>query len=174
MEHIAIFCGSKFGENSNYEKETVALCSILGQYKKHIIYGGGNAGLMGAVANTVLTNGGTVTGIIPQFLNTQERINTDVSELIVTETMHQRKQLLFEKSDTAIILPGGFGTLDELFELLTWNQLDLHKIKVIIFNIDGFYDALLQHIEKMKKENFLYNNESLIILNNASEIISYL
>lgn len=174
MDNIAIFCGSKFGNTITYTTETVALCTILGKAKKHIIYGGGNAGLMGLVAATVLENGGTVTGIIPTFLNTQERINTSVTTLLVTDTMHERKKLLFEKSDLAIILPGGYGTLDELFEMLTWNQLELHKIKVVIFNMDGFYDALLQHMQKMEGEGFLYNDEPFVVIKKATDIEAYL
>jgi uncharacterized protein (TIGR00730 family) len=156
MENIAIFCGSKNGENPHYIKETIALGKILGEHKKHIVYGGGNAGLMGAIANSGLENGATVTGIIPQFLNSQERQHEKLTTLIVTETMHERKKLLFDKIDTAIILPGGFGTLDELFEMLTWNQLELHKIRIIIFNIDDFYDSIKEHIKIMHEQQFLY------------------
>jgi uncharacterized protein (TIGR00730 family) len=173
-QNIAVFCGSKFGNNSNYKNETNALGQILGKHKKHLIYGGGDAGLMGTIANSTLTNGGTVTGIIPEFLHSVERKKEDLTTLIVTTTMHQRKQLLFEKSDIAIILPGGFGTLDELFEILTWNQLELHKIKVILLNIDGFYDSLLLHFEKMSSENFLYNSDAITIINLAHEIEQYL
>jgi uncharacterized protein (TIGR00730 family) len=173
-QNIAVFCGSKFGNNTNYKNETIALGQLLGKHNKHLIYGGGDAGLMGTIAKSTLENGGTVTGIIPEFLHTQERKKEDLTALIVTTTMHERKQLLFEKSDIAIILPGGFGTLDELFEILTWNQLELHKIKVIVFNIDNFYDALLMHFEKMNAENFLYNTDAVIVVNNTIEIEQYL
>jgi uncharacterized protein (TIGR00730 family) len=173
-QNIAVFCGSKFGNNSNYTNQTIKLGQILGKHKKHLIYGGGDAGLMGAIAQSTLANGGTVTGIIPEFLHTIERKKEDLTNLIVTKTMHQRKQLLFEKSDAAIILPGGYGTLDELFELLTWNQLELHKIIVFILNVDGFYDALLQHIENMRIANFLYITDPIIVLSDATEIQAYL
>ncbi len=174
MQNIAVFCGSKFGNNPKYKNEVLALGAFLGAQKKHIIYGGGDAGLMGTIANSALQNGATVTGIIPAFLNTQERMNINVTELIVTKTMHERKQLLFDKSDAAIILPGGFGTLDELFEILTWNQLELHKIKVIVFNIDGFYNHLLQHITHMNSDGFLYNNNDIIVANTVVEIQQHL
>jgi uncharacterized protein (TIGR00730 family) len=176
MHNIAIFCGSKFGNNPNYLTETNILCTILGQQKKHIIYGGGNVGLMGAVAKTIMENGGTVTGIIPKFLNSVERKNDSITNCIVTETMHERKRMLFEKSDMAIILPGGFGTLDELFELLTWNQLELHKLPVIILNINGFYDNLLSHINKMVEEGFLYNGseKTIRVITNGSQIIDFI
>ncbi len=173
MKNIAIFCGSKNGLNPEYIKETIALGKILGNYKKHLVYGGGNSGLMGAIANSGLENGATVTGIIPQFLNSQERQHENLTTLIVTETMHERKKLLFEKIDTAIILPGGFGTLDELFEMLTWNQLDLHKIRIIVFNIDGFYNALKEHINIMYQQQFLYvePNEQIEYITTANDIV---
>jgi uncharacterized protein (TIGR00730 family) len=176
MQNIAVFCGSKYGQNPKFLEETIALCTLLGQYKKHVIYGGGNAGLMGTVANIALENGATVTGIIPQFLNTQERIHEDLTTLIVTETMHERKKLLFEKCDTAIILPGGFGTLDELFEMLTWNQLGLHQIKVVVLNVAGFYDHLQQHIQKMYEENFLYilPQEQIVYISTGAAIEAFL
>ncbi len=157
MNNIAVFCGSKNGTHPQYLDTTIALGEALGKLGNHIIYGGGNAGLMGAIANSCLENGGTVTGIIPAFLNNIERQHEHLTTLIVTDTMHERKQLLFEKSDVAIILPGGYGSMDELFELLTWNQLALHRIKVIIFNINGFYDHLESHINHMLKEGFLYS-----------------
>jgi uncharacterized protein (TIGR00730 family) len=177
MTNIAIFCGSKNGAQSQYLESTQALGHALGKLEKHIIYGGGNAGLMGAIANSVLAYGGTVTGIIPNFLHTIERQHEHLTNLIVTETMHERKQLLFEKSDIAIILPGGYGTMDELFELLTWNQLELHKIKVIVFNIAGYYNYLEQHISYMHKEGFLYHNPSdnlLFFVNSIDDMIPLL
>jgi uncharacterized protein (TIGR00730 family) len=176
MQNIAVFCGSKFGAHADYENDVVALGSILGNAKKHIIYGGGKAGLMGTIAQNVMQQGGTVTGIIPKFLNQIERENYDITELIVTETMHERKQLLFGKADAAIVLPGGYGTLDELFEMLTWNQLELHQIKIFILNTNGFYNHLLAHIQTMKAAHFLYENSftEIIVLKNTKAIEAYL
>jgi uncharacterized protein (TIGR00730 family) len=175
MQNFAVFCGSKMGSNHNYLNQTIALGQLLGAHKKHLIYGGGNAGLMGAIANSTLQYGGTVTGIIPNFLHTQENMHGGLTNLIVTETMHERKKLLFEKSDIAIILPGGFGTLDELFELLTWNQLELHKITVIVFNIDGFYTHLMEHINTMYKSDFLYLNptQEINYITTANDVIPF-
>jgi uncharacterized protein (TIGR00730 family) len=158
MQHIAVFCGSKPGKNPKYLEATLELGALLGTNKKHVIYGGGNVGLMGAIANATLQHGGTVTGIIPGFLNSVERQHQHLTHLIETETMHERKKLLFEKSDMAIILPGGYGTLDELFEMLTWNQLELHKIKVVILNVDGFYNHLRDHIRFVYSQQFLYGD----------------
>jgi uncharacterized protein (TIGR00730 family) len=175
VQHIAVFCGSKTGVNPKYLESTLALGALLGANKKHVIYGGGNVGLMGAIANSTLQHGGTVTGIIPGFLNSVERQHQHLTHLIETETMHERKKLLFEKSDMAIILPGGYGTLDELFEMLTWNQLELHKIKVIIFNVDGFYNHLKNHINFIFKQQFLYGNpeEEIHFIESAAALQPY-
>jgi uncharacterized protein (TIGR00730 family) len=158
MQRMAIFCGSQNGKNPLFEAHTRALGVLLARKNMHIIYGGGKAGLMGAVADAALLHNGRVTGIIPAFLNEQERKHEALTETLVTETMHERKKLLFENCDAAIILPGGFGTLDELFELLTWNQLQIHHKKVFILNSGGFYNHLKEHIGKMHEEGFLYMN----------------
>ena len=163
MENIAVFCGSQNGVQPQYLLAATAVGTYLGQQGKHLIYGGGNSGLMGAVANAALVSGAKVTGIIPTFLNSVERQHQGLTTLVVTETMHERKQHLFAAADAAIILPGGFGTLDELFELLTWNQLNLHQIKVIIYDVHNFYGNLLQHIEYMKQQGFLYDNPNTLI-----------
>lgn len=129
---------------------------------------------MGTVANAVLEKGGRVVGIIPELLTGWERQHDGISELIVVENMHMRKRMLYEKADAAIILPGGFGTLDELFEVLTWNQLSIHDKPVFILNSGGFYDALLLHMEKMLQENFLYNplEKTITILSNPDEMFN--
>lgn len=176
MQNFVIFCGSKFGVNKLYEQDAATVATLLGQHKKHVIYGGGKAGIMGVVAASALQAGATVTGIIPEFLNDIERKNEDLTELIVTQNMHDRKVLLFGKADAAIVLPGGFGTLDELFEMLTWNQLELHQIKIFILNTNGFYNNLISHINHMKAEGFLYENQftEIVYLNSAEEIEQYL
>jgi uncharacterized protein (TIGR00730 family) len=158
MQSIAVFCGSQNGNNPVYALHTRQLARLLAARNIHVVYGGGKAGLMGIVADAALEAGGRVTGIIPFFLNSQERKHEGVTELIVTQTMHERKKLLFEKCDAAIVLPGGFGTLDELFELVTWNQLQLHHKKLFILNSGGYYNTLRQHIELMYNEGFLYSN----------------
>jgi uncharacterized protein (TIGR00730 family) len=129
---------------------------------------------MGCVANGVLEKGGRVIGIIPELLTGWERQHDGITELIVVENMHVRKRMLYEKADAAIILPGGFGTMDELFELLTWNQLSIHDKPVFILNSGGFYDALLQHMQIMMQENFLYNplNAVVTIITDPKEMFS--
>jgi len=153
---MAVFCGSKTGKNILFVAHAIELGHLLAQNNITLIYGGGNIGLMGAVANAVLEKGGKVTGIIPNLLNSVERQHTGITELIVVDSMHIRKKMLYEKCDAAIILPGGYGTLDELFEMLTWNQLSIHDKHIYILNTDGFYDGLLLHINNMLGEGFLY------------------
>ena len=157
LKSIVVFCGSKNGNNPLYVQHATELGNLLAENNVCLIYGGGNNGLMGCVANGVLEKNGRVIGIIPQLLTGWERQHDGITELIVVENMHVRKRMLYEKADAAVILPGGFGTLDELFEILTWNQLSIHDKPVYILNSGGFYDALLQHMQVMMQENFLYN-----------------
>ena len=158
---IVVFCGSKAGNNPLFEAHAKRLGNMLAENNIRLIYGGGNRGLMGAVANAVLEKGGTVTGIIPEILSKWEPQHDSITEIIVVENMHIRKRLLYEKADAAIILPGGFGTMDELFEILTWNQLSIHDKPIYLLNTGGFYNALLQHINNMLTEGFLYFNSTL-------------
>ncbi len=153
---IVVFCGSKTGRNPLYESEAKLLGNLMAEHNIRLIYGGSNRGLMGAVANGVLEKGGTVTGIIPELLNQWEMQHDKITELIVVENMHVRKRLLYERADAAIVLPGGFGSMDELFELLTWNQLSIHDKPIYILNTGGFYDGLLQQMQHMHNEGFLY------------------
>ena len=176
IEAMAVFCGSKLGANPLYETHTSLLGSLLAERKIKVVYGGGNKGLMGAVANAALAKQGIVLGIIPKILSEREHQHNGLSEITIVETMHQRKKMLYEKCDAAIILPGGFGTLDEVFELLTWNQLSIHNKKIFILNTDGFYNALIEHIEVMQKEGFLYGlpADSMTILKEPEALLPYL
>jgi uncharacterized protein (TIGR00730 family) len=173
IQSIAVFCGSKAGQNKNFVKEVTILGEFLGKNKITLVYGGGKVGLMGAIANAVLSKNGKVIGVIPKVLVEWEQQHTEITELLVVDDMHIRKKIMYEKSDAAIILPGGNGTLDELFEMLTWNTLKIHEKKVFILNIDGFYDALILHFTKMQEENFLYEDwkKRILICNNANEFI---
>jgi uncharacterized protein (TIGR00730 family) len=173
---LAVFCGSKTGNNSLFEIHATALGHLLAAHNITLIYGGGNKGIMGAIANAVLEKNGTVTGIIPQLLTDREHSHQGITELIVVDDMHSRKKLLYEKCDAAIILPGGFGTLDELFEMLTWNQLSIHDKKIFILNSAGFYDALLAHAKKMQEEGFLYDGigERITVLAEPEALTAFL
>jgi len=141
-----------------------------------MIYGGGKNGLMGCVADAVMQAGGTVRGVIPQVLLGWESGHHGVSELIVVETLHERKRRMYELCDAAVILPGGFGTLDELFEILTWNVLSLHDKKVFILNSGGFYNHLLQHLQLLAAEGFLYGDleKLLTVLDSAAAFENHL
>jgi uncharacterized protein (TIGR00730 family) len=173
---LAVFCGSKSGNNPLFEHHATQLGYIVAQKSITLIYGGGNKGIMGAVANAVLEKGGKVTGIIPQLLTDREHSHQGITTLIIVEDMHVRKKMLYEKCDAAIILPGGFGTLDELFEMLTWNQLSIHSKEIFILNTAGFYDHLLAHARTMQQENFLYDTieDRITILTAPEEIEKYL
>jgi uncharacterized protein (TIGR00730 family) len=160
IKSIAVFCGSKSGNNPNFENEAKALGYLLAKKSITLIYGGGGKGIMGAVANAVMEKNGKVIGIIPQVLIEWEAHHKGITELIVVDNMHTRKKMLYEKCDAAIVLPGGFGTLDELYEMLTWNQLSIHNKKIFILNTDGFYDTLVAHNATMEEQGFLYENAS--------------
>lgn len=176
IKSLAVFCGSKPGNNPVFESDAKELGKLLAQKNISIVYGGGNKGLMGAVANAALEHNGKVTGIIPRLLTEWESQHTGVTELLVVETMHVRKQMMYEKSDAAIILPGGYGTLDELFEMLTWNQLSIHNKKIFFLNSGGFYHHLFEHIKMMDAENLLYLNpdEQMKMLNRPDDILAFL
>ncbi|MEO7264835.1 MAG: TIGR00730 family Rossman fold protein [Ferruginibacter sp.] len=176
IKSIAVFCGSKTGNNPLFEAHTKVLGKLLAEEKINIIYGGGNKGLMGAVANAAIEKEGNVIGIIPKLLTESEHQHKGLKELHIVESMHLRKQMLYEKADAAIILPGGFGTLDEVFEILTWNQLSIHSKKIFFLNSGGFYDHLIAHIHKMQEENFLYGQveDKMTILKEPSELIPFL
>jgi TIGR00730 family protein len=155
---IAVFCGSKSGNNILFEEHATALGKLLAQKNIQLVYGGGRVGLMGAVANAVMQNGGKVIGIIPKVLLAWEQQHTGITELRIVEDMHERKKMMYELCDAAIILPGGNGTLDELFELVTWNALGIHEKKIFILNSDGYYNHLVAHLQTMKQHGFLHED----------------
>jgi uncharacterized protein (TIGR00730 family) len=157
LHSITVFCGSKDGNNPVYVQHAIALGHILAQKNITLIYGGGGKGLMGAVASATLAKGGKVIGIIPKVLTKWEQQHLGLTELHEVEDMHTRKRMLYEKSDAAVVLPGGYGTMDELFEMLTWNQLNLHDKQIFIINSGGFFDSLILHLEKMEESGFLYH-----------------
>jgi len=176
IKSIAVFCGSKSGLNLLFEEHAKQLGYLLAQQNITLIYGGGNKGLMGAVANAVLEKMGHVIGIIPQLLTDREHSHKGISELIIVDNMHIRKQLLYDKCDAAIILPGGFGTLDEFYEMLTWNQLSIHNKQIFILNTDGFYNHLLTHNITMQQQGFLYDKieNRITILETPEQLIPFL
>src|SRR3982751_1451882 len=157
IHSVAVFCGSKSGSNPLFAQHTSELGKLLARLKLKLIYGGGSTGLMGLIADAVLAEGGSATGIIPQVLVEWEHQHKGLTELAVVPDMHSRKKMMYDRCDAAIVLPGGFGTLDELFEMLTWNQLKIHNKQIYFLNTAGFYDPLYHHMTHMSKEGFLYD-----------------
>lgn len=174
MNSICVFCASSLGNNPIYAQTAYELGKILAENQIDLIYGGAQVGLMGKVAEGCLENKGKVIGIIPAFLKTKEIAHASLTELITVQTMHERKALMHDKSDAFIALPGGFGTLEELFEILTWAQLNLHQKPVGILNINGYYDPLIQLVETMITSGLL--NEQyrgmLLISDSIEDLIS--
>jgi uncharacterized protein (TIGR00730 family) len=173
---IAVFCGSKTGKNPLFAQHTAELGNLIASRKIKLVYGGGKAGLMGIIADTALAGGSHVTGIIPKLLIEWETQHQGITELHTVADMHIRKKTMYEHCDAAVILPGGFGTLDELFEMLTWNQLKIHNKRIFILNSAGFYDALLEHLYLLEREGFLYDRVSdrLTICNTPADLHPYL
>lgn len=155
MKSIAVFCASSIGQNPVHAEQSVALGHFLALQDVKLVYGGGQVSLMGILANAVLQQGGQAIGVIPRFLDTKEIGHTGLSQLHVVENMHERKKLMHDLSDGFIALPGGFGTLEELFEILTWAQLGLHKKPIGILNSNGFYDQLIAFLTHMTKQGLL-------------------
>jgi uncharacterized protein (TIGR00730 family) len=153
LKSICVYCGSYSGRRPEYAQAARELGGLLATSRRTLVYGGGGVGLMGETARAALASGGHVIGVIPNHLNTQERAYHEV-ELRVVETMHQRKQTLADLADGFIALPGGLGTFDELFEILTWNQIGLHGKPVGLLNVLGYFDALLGVIEQAVQEGF--------------------
>src|SRR5438105_15108927 len=152
---VCVYCGSGPGTNPRFIESAIALGKVLAGNGIRLVYGGGSIGLMGAVATSVLDHGGTVTGIIPDFLTSRENALKRVQEMIVTPDMHERKRLMFERSDAFVALPGGVGTLEELVEQLTWKQLGRHAKPVLLANIDNFWEPLLALLTHMRATEFI-------------------
>jgi uncharacterized protein (TIGR00730 family) len=176
IRSLAVFCGSKDGIDPIFKQHASRLGKLMASNSITLIYGGGSAGIMGTIADAVMDGKGHVVGIIPELLLEWERQHKHITELIVADDMHQRKKLLYNMCDAAMILPGGFGTLDELFEILTWNQLSIHDKQIFILNSGGFYDHLIAHIRQMKDENFLYEaaEKRLHVLNQPEDLLDHL
>lgn len=176
IHSLAVFCGSKIGNNPLYQQQAIELGKLLAKQAVTLIYGGGNVGIMGTIADEVMSHGGKVIGVIPQVLVEWERQHHSISELLVVDNMHTRKKKMYDLCDAAIILPGGFGTLDEFFEMVTWNQLSIHDKLIFILNSGGFYNHLIAHINQMQEENFLYEQtrKRIIIIDTPSEMIDHL
>lgn len=164
MKYISIFCGSSSGTDNIYAEQATLLGKTIAQRGYGIVYGGAHVGLMGYVANGALDAGGEVIGVIPEFLKSKELEHTRLTKIYIVDTMHERKALMNNLSDGVIALPGGYGTLDELFEMLTWAQLALHKKPVAILNTNGYYDPLITMSETMIRNGFLKEDYQNLLL----------
>ena len=152
MKSIAVYCGSSAGTNPLYITQAQALAAAMVAQNLTLVYGGGRVGLMGTIADAVLALGGQVVGVIPDFLDAKELSHTGCTELHIVSSMHERKLMMADRADGFIAMPGGYGTLEELFEVLTWGQLGLHQKPVALLNVDGYYDHLLRALDRMRDE----------------------
>ena len=176
MKNLLLFCGSSKGNDPAIAEMANNLGKYLAENNFRLIYGGGNVGLMGIIANSVMQNGGEVIGIIPEFLMVREVGHVDVTEFHVVKSMHERKALMCDKADLILAIPGGFGTFDELFEMLTWLQLGLHSKPIGLLNFDGFFDLLLKQLDVMVDKGFLRpsNRELILVKDNYIEMMEAL
>ncbi len=173
MKNITVFCGSSFGSDEIYKEQATLLGKTLAKQNIQLIYGGADVGLMGAVADGALSENGKVTGVLPYFLQSKEIAHKNLTELIIVETMHERKTKMNDLCDGVIVLPGGYGTLEEFFEMITWAQLGLHTKPIGILNIDGFYDDLIKLVQTMVDKGFLkqVNRDMLLISDSINELL---
>lgn len=155
MKSVAVYCGSSAGSNDGYRQQAKAMGQALAERDLTLVYGGGRVGLMGAVADSVLAHGGRAIGVIPDFLANKELAHLGLTELHVVKSMHERKLLMADLSEGFVAMPGGYGTLEELFEVLTWGQLGLHRKPVAVLNVQGYYNHLLAALDTMAQEAFL-------------------
>ena len=155
LKTVCVYCGSGTGADPIYGEAARELGRRFAETGIRLVYGGGSVGLMGEIASAVLRHGGHVTGIIPRFLSERERLLRGVDELIVTEDMHARKRLMFERAEAFVALPGGIGTLEELVEMLTWGQLGRHEKPVVLANVGGFWNPLLALFAHMTEQGFI-------------------
>lgn len=174
MKSICVYCASSLGKHPIYAEVAEELGETLASYGIKTIYGGAKVGIMGKLADGVISAKGEIVGIIPEFLKTKEIAHDELTELITVENMHQRKALMQEMSEGFITLPGGFGTMEELFEILTWGQIGLHKKPIGILNINGYYDSLIQLVDKMVEEGLLNekHREIILVSDSVEDLIS--
>ncbi|UOB17688.1 TIGR00730 family Rossman fold protein [Abyssalbus ytuae] len=174
MKNIVVFCGSSDGFDNDIITLAYKLGEKLAEEKISLVYGAAKIGIMGKVAEGILKNGGKAIGVIPEFLKKKELVHTGLTQLYTTDNMHERKLLMHELSDAIITLPGGYGTLEELFEMITWAQLGLHQKPIGILNINGFYNDLISMIKTMVEKGFLKeeNYRMLLIDDNIDNLLN--
>lgn len=173
MKAVCVFCGSSHGSHPGHQEAAREFGAMLAHERLTLVYGGGHVGLMGVIADATLAVGGRVVGVIPQFMMEKELAHPRLTELIVVDSMHTRKAVMAERSDAFVALPGGFGTGDELFEILTWRQLHLHAKPIAVLNSAGYFDALLAWLDRMQADHLLRpsNRQLLRVGNTPSEVL---
>ncbi|MBT2557072.1 TIGR00730 family Rossman fold protein [Hymenobacter sp. ISL-91] len=168
MKSVAVYCGSATGTNPAYQQQAVEMGRLLAERDLTLVYGGGRVGLMGVVADSVLAHGGQVVGVIPDFMMGKEIEHRGLTELHIVASMHERKLLMAERAEAFLAMPGGYGTLEELFEVLTWGQLGLHPKPIGVLNVEGFYDHLLRALDHMADEGLLRRENRQQLLSHPS------
>jgi uncharacterized protein (TIGR00730 family) len=168
IQSLCVYCGSNFNGDPQLKTAVNELAKVMVQKQIKLVFGGGSVGVMGLIADAILAEGGEAIGVIPQFLMDKEVGHKGLTEMIVTENMHQRKQKMADISDGFLILPGGFGTLEEFFEVLTWLQLGLHKKPIGVLNVNGFYNPLFAQMDVMVEQRFLKPINRNLVINEAN------
>jgi hypothetical protein len=173
MKRLCVFCGSSQGNTASFTQAARALGEALAARNIELVFGGSHVGLMGVVADAVLANGGNVTGVLPRFMNDKELAHPKLTNLHIVETMHERKQLMTELAEGFIALPGGFGTLEEIFEAITWQQLQLHGCPCGLLNVDGYFDALLEFLRGSVAGGFVRaaHLDQLVVAKTPAELL---
>lgn len=170
MQSITVFCGANFNGDPILKQAVEQLAQVMAARNITLVFGGGKVGVMGLLADAMLAAGGEAIGVIPQFLMDKEVGHTGLTELHIVDNMHQRKQMMNDLCDGIIMLPGGFGTLEEFFEVLTWLQLGLHHHPVGVLNVNGFYDYLLKQMDVMVEQRFLKENNRKLVITSADPV----
>ena len=176
MVSVCVFCGSRAGDHPDFIAAAETLGQFLAKQKHTLVYGGGSTGIMGAVADAMLQQDGHIIGVIPEHLARVELMHSDVADMRITRDMHERKALMHQLSDVYVTLPGGFGTMEELFEAVTWAQLELHARPIALLNLHGLYDGLVELIASMTHNGFLSSKcqELLTVFTSVDDLIQWL
>ena len=172
-KHLTVYCGSSSGSNAVYTAQSKLLAKEMVANDYHLMYGAGNVGLMGVIADEIMALGGEAVGVIPQHLMDREVGHKGLTELIVTQTMHERKMIMAKRTNGFIAMPGGIGTLEEIIEVMTWSQLDLHPYPVCFYNVNGYYTKLFDFMKHMVEEGFLkqFHVDNLILESDPVKLI---
>ncbi|PJG42708.1 hypothetical protein XA39_11605 [Acinetobacter tandoii] len=170
---IALYCGSRSGNRPIYQEKAIALATAIAEQGFGLVYGGASIGLMGQVADSVIAHGGQAVGVIPEFMLDYEIAHHQLTELHIVKTMHERKAMMAERASAFVALPGGLGTFEEILEVATWGQLNQHQKPMMLYNVNGFYDALIAQLDHAVQEGFLpaQHRAKLIVCNHADQIL---